>query len=271
MTNPLQQFLNDHPRLTVLTGAGCSLASGIPTYRDQAGIWQRNIPIQHQDFINRHSTRQRYWARSLVGWNTVSRAQPNAAHRALSRLEKQGQVCQVITQNVDGLHQRAGSQRVIDLHGRLDRVICLHCPAQYSRAGLQQRLARDNPGLVDYLSRTLARPGPDGDADIDSQDLSAVVVPHCDHCGGILKPDVVFFGANVPKQRVQQAMEALRTSDALLVVGSSLMVFSGFRFCRQAQAWNQPIAIVNQGLTRADNLARLKIDADCTRVLESIA
>lgn len=262
----LTSFLRQHPRLTVLTGAGCSFNSGIPTYRDQLGQWQRSEPIQHQAFLNEHRSRQRYWARSLVGWQHVCRAKPNGAHCALAHMEHQGRLEGLITQNVDGLHQQAGSNRVIDLHGRLDRVICLSCHTSISRADLQHRLAADNPQLVDYV----AAAGPDGDADVDILDLSGVVVPDCTHCGGVLKPDVVFFGDNVPRQRVQEAMDHLQSSDALLVVGSSLMVFSGFRFCRQAAEWGKPIAIVNRGVTRADKLAALKIECDCDSLLEQV-
>ena len=213
-------FAERHPRLLVLTGAGLSTGSGIPAYRDRAGQWRRSAPIQHRDFLASHAVRQRYWARSLVGWRSFGRAQPNRGHRALAALEARGRVELLVTQNVDGLHQRAGSHEAVDLHGRVDRVICLHCGAVEKRAELQARLERDNPALVDWV----AAAGPDGDADVEGFDTGAVTVPDCERCGGALKPDVVFFGDSVPRQRVEQAMAALARADALLVVGSSLMV-----------------------------------------------
>lgn len=259
----LATFAQQHPRLWVLTGAGVSTDSGIPAYRDRSGRWLRSDPIQHQDFIDNHGARQRYWARSLLGWQYVQRAQPNSAHAALSQMEKAGRVTQLVTQNVDGLHQAAGSQSVIDLHGRLQRVLCLQCGAISARAALQTRLVASNP----QLSHSVSRRQPDGDAEVEALELSQVTVPNCETCDGILKPDVVFFGDSVPKPRVQRALNSLATADALLVVGSSLTVFSGYRFCKVAQQLGKPIVIINQGVTRADAIATLKIEQNCGAVL----
>ncbi len=263
----LNRFLEAHPRLVVLTGAGVSAASGIPTYRDAAGRWLRSQPIQHRAFISDERQRKRYWARSISGWPAVRDAQPNQAHVALSKLERQGRIELLITQNVDRLHQRAGSRQVADLHGRLDRVECLGCGCRYSRESIQRRLLSDNPHIRPGAKTTL----PDGDADIADHIVERIRVPGCTHCGGILKPDVVFFGGNVPVETVEHCMAALERADALLVAGSSLQVWSGFRFCKRAAALGKPLAIVNPGRTRADALAALRLTADCGRVLQDAA
>ncbi|MGI9292449.1 MAG: NAD-dependent protein deacetylase [Pseudomonadales bacterium] len=263
----LSVFAQQNPRLWVLTGAGVSTDSGIPAYRDRRGRWLRSDPIQHQDFIHNHSARQRYWARGLLGWQYVQQAQPNAAHNALAKMEKAGRITQLVTQNVDGLHQAAGNQAVIDLHGRLQRVICLQCNATSARAAMQHRLVAANPQLGNSVSSIR----PDGDAEVDALDLSQVTVPNCQTCDGILKPDVVFFGASVPKPRVRQALDSLTAADALLVVGSSLQVFSGYRFCKAAQQLGKPIAIINQGVTRADAIATLKIEQNCGAALTELS
>ena len=262
-----KRFLEAHPRLVVLTGAGISAASGIPTYRDAAGRWLRSQPIQHQAFIGDERQRKRYWARSISGWPAVRDARPNQAHVALSMLERQGRIELLITQNVDRLHQRAGSRQVADLHGRLDRVKCLGCGCRYSRESIQQRLLSDNPHIRPGAGTTL----PDGDADIADQVVEGVKVPGCANCGGILKPDVVFFGGNVPGDKVAYCMAALERADALLVAGSSLQVWSGFRFCKRAAALGKPVAIINPGQTRADALAALRVPADCGRLLNDAA
>lgn len=262
----LAAFAQQHPRLWVLTGAGVSTDSGIPAYRDHSGRWLRSDPIQHQDFVNHHAARQRYWARSLLGWQYVQRARPNAAHMALAALEKTGRITQLVTQNVDGLHQAAGSLATIDLHGSLQRVICLQCDAKSTRTEMQQRLVAANP----QLSVSVSRMRPDGDAEVDALDLAQVTVPSCQACDGILKPDVVFFGASVPKPRVQQALDSLTAADALLVAGSSLQVFSGYRFCKAAQQLGKPIAIINQGVTRADAIATLKVEQNCGAALSEL-
>lgn len=264
----LAAFNQQNPRLWVLTGAGVSTDSGIPAYRDRSGRWLRSDPIQHQDFIDNHAARQRYWSRSLLGWQYMRRAQPNAAHTALAAMEAAGCISQLVTQNVDGLHQAAGSQAVIDLHGNLQRVICLQCDARSARSAMQRRLVAANPQLSDSVSSL--RPDGDAEVEVDALDLSKVTVPNCELCDGILKPDVVFFGASVPKPRVRQAMDSLTEADALLVVGSSLQVFSGYRFCRAAQQLGKPIAIINQGVTRADAIATLKIEQNCGTALSEL-
>lgn len=253
-------------RALVLTGAGCSTASGIPDYRDATGQWKRTQPITYQTFVGNQAARQRYWARSLVGWRRMRDAAPNGGHHALVRLERLGYVHWLVTQNVDGLHQRAGSRHVTDLHGRLDVVECLQCGGTQPRARFQEALERLNPGW-----RTLwAQTAPDGDADLDGVDFSAFRVPACAHCEGVLKPGVVFFGESVPRERVATAKALLGEADLLLVVGSSLMVWSGYRFVRAAQQWGMPVAAVNLGRTRADGELDIKVSAPCDRALTAL-
>lgn len=253
----LADFLDRHRRLLVLTGAGISTGSGIPDYRDANGDWKRPQPVQYRDFITRHATRQRYWARSLVGWPWFSRAEPNRCHAVLADWEDKGRIAHLVTQNVDRLHQRAGSRQVTDLHGRLDRVICLDCGSSRPRDEVQAWLLQHNPGFADR-SAAIA---PDGDADLADADIDGLQVPVCDHCGGMLKPDVVFFGEAIPRPRVETTLDALHGADALLVIGSSLMVYSGFRYCRVAAEHGTPIAAINPGRTRADDLFALKVGA----------
>ena len=255
----LEDFIAAHRRLFVLTGAGCSTGSGIPDYRDEQGAWKRTPPVTYQAFVGDGITRRRYWARSLVGWPRIAQAQPNAAHRALAALEAQGRCSQLLTQNVDGLHQAAGSRAVIDLHGRLDAVLCLGCGASSSRADVQRRLAEANPAWAGLA----AGAAPDGDADLEDRDFATFQVPACDACGGMLKPDVVFFGENVPRARVDAAMARLAQADGMLVVGSSLMVYSGLRFVHAAVRAQIPVAAVNLGRTRADDLLRFRMAAPC--------
>jgi NAD-dependent SIR2 family protein deacetylase len=262
----LREFIECHPRLAVLTGAGVSTLSGIPDYRDEQGDWKRARPVEFRPFMTRADVRQRYWSRSAVGWPIIRNAQPNAAHRALARLESRGCVSLLITQNVDGLHQAAGSGNVIDLHGRLDIVLCMQCGHSLARAHLQHRLLADNPGWAEVEARV----APDGDVDIAGRDHGDFVVPACPRCGGILKPDVVFFGEPVPRERVARAFDGVAQADALLVVGSSLMVYSGFRFAEAAAAARKPIAAVNLGRTRADHLFALKISEPCGEVLSAV-
>jgi NAD-dependent SIR2 family protein deacetylase len=263
----LRDFMDAHPRLFVLTGAGCSTDSGIPDYRDTNGGWKRPQPVTYQAFMGETSTRQRYWARSLVGWRRFGRARPNATHHALARLEQQGRLTTLLTQNVDGLHQAAGHRDVIDLHGRLNEVRCMGCTVRLPRDTFQQALVELNPAwaLLD------AGDAPDGDADLDGRDFSSFDVPPCPRCGGILKPDVVFFGENVPRERVDAAVTSLNESDAVLVVGSSLMVFSGYRFAAAAARAGKPIAAVNMGRTRADPLLTLKIEQSCAEALAFVS
>jgi NAD-dependent SIR2 family protein deacetylase len=239
----------------MITGAGCSVASGIPTYRDEQGIWQRTNPIQHQEFVTSYASRQRYWARSLAGWPAVAAAEPNTIHRALQTLENHGLCRLLVTQNVDRLHQRAGHQNVVDLHGRLDRVVCLDCHHELTREDMQIQLLALN-GADNIVPQELA---PDGDADVPDNIIEQFQVPPCDHCGGVLKPDVVFYGGAVPKDRVKHIFDTIDDAAGVLVVGSSLMVFSSFRFCRHASIQNKPIAIVNAGKTRADDIASIKL------------
>jgi len=259
----LPEFVATYRRLFVLTGAGCSTDSGIPDYRDANGGWKRPQPVTYQAFVGELATRQRYWARSLVGWRRFGRAQPNATHHALARLEQRGKLTLLLTQNVDRLHQAAGSENVVDLHGRLDQVRCLACEQRLSRPEFQTELLRLNPAWADLD----AADAPDGDADLDGQDFSNFQVPPCPHCAGMLKPDVVFFGENVPRERVDIGMQALHDADAMLVVGSSLMVYSGYRFAHAAARAGKPIAAVNIGSTRADSLLSLKIEQSCAQAL----
>jgi NAD-dependent SIR2 family protein deacetylase len=259
----LRDFIDGHARLFVLTGAGCSTASGIPDYRDADGAWKRGLPIMLQDFLAHEHARKRYWARGLIGWRRMRAAQPNDAHRALAALERQGRVPQLVTQNVDGLHQAAGSRDVVDLHGRVDVVRCLGCARHLAREHVHAELVERNPAFA-----TLdAAAAPDGDAALDGVDFASFTVPSCDACGGLLKPDVVFFGERVPPQRVQQAFAALEQADAMLVVGSSLMVYSGYRFAEAAARAGKPIAAVNLGRTRADGLLALKVEERCADAL----
>lgn len=252
----LHDFVAAHRRIFVLTGAGCSTESGIPDYRDADGNWKRQRPIEFQPFMRDPAARSRYWARSLLGWRGFGKAEPNAAHRALARLERAGSIGLLVTQNVDGLHQAAGSHRVIDLHGRLDRVVCTTCASGWRRDSWQAHLEKRNAGWVGLD----APQAPDGDADLDGVDFSSFDIPDCPRCAGIVKPDVVFFGENVPPWRHTQARAALDSSDAMLVVGSSLMVFSGYRYALAASKQGKPIAAVNLGRTRADHLLSLKVE-----------
>ena len=256
-------FLAQKNSVAVVSGAGVSTASGIPDYRDRNGDWKHTQPMQFGEFVASGDARRRYWARSYVGWQHFSKAEPNAAHRVLASLESAGKIDTLITQNVDGLHQAAGSRRVIDLHGDLSNVRCLGCDAVTARADYQRELRRANPDWHAEIHRYK----PDGDAELAVNSHEDFVVPDCGNCGGVIKSDVVMFGESVPKQRVSDAMQAVERADALLVVGSSLMVFSGFRFARLAHANRTPIAIVNQGRTRADDIAELKVEEDCSEAL----
>lgn len=262
----LRDFIQAHPRLAVLTGAGVSTGSGIPDYRDEHGAWKRARPVEFRPFMTDARVRQRYWSRSTVGWPIISRASPNAAHRALARLEGMGFVSRLITQNVDGLHTAAGSRDVIDLHGRLEHARCMQCGLTIARAELQRQLLAGNPTWAAIEGHV----APDGDVDMEGHDYSGFLVPDCPECGGILKPDVVFFGETVPRERVDRAFEAVASADALLIVGSSLMVYSGFRFAEAAAAAGKPLAAINLGKTRADHLLALKINAPCAETLNEI-
>ena len=262
----LHTLLSQHPRWAVLTGAGLSTDSGIPDYRDATGAWKRPAPVNFQDFMAHVATRQRYWARSLAGWPVFSQAQPNAGHLALAQLEAMGHVAVTITQNVDGLHQRAGSRNVVDLHGRLDQIICMGCGQRSERAAFQHQLLAANL----HWQHHHAPAAPDGDADLSGVDFSAFSVPPCPHCGGILKPDVVFYGENVPLARKQYALEQLAASQLLLVLGSSLMVYSGLRFVHAAKQQGLPVAAINLGTMRADAELDMKLQAPCAPALQAL-
>jgi NAD-dependent SIR2 family protein deacetylase len=259
----LKDFIDRHERLFILTGAGCSTPSGIPDYRDAEGKWKRAQPVAYQAFMGEEKTRRRYWARSLIGWRLIRQAEPNNAHRALAALEAMGKTELLLTQNVDRLHQAAGSARVIDLHGRIDLVRCMDCERRSPRDKLQDELSALN---TDWLDLDAAE-APDGDADLEGADFSSFVIPPCRRCGGVLKPDVVFFGENVPRDRVDAAFRHLAKADAMLIVGSSLMVYSGFRFVERAVSLGKPVAAINLGRTRADALLALKVEAPCESAL----
>ena len=250
-------------RWLVLTGAGVSTDSGVPDYRSPGA--PRRTPMTYQEFVGSDAARQRYWARAHVGWRHMGSARPNATHQDLARREQEGRLVGLITQNVDGLHQAAGHRDVIDLHGRVDRVICLSCGAMSSRAEQRRRLEALNPGWTDRDAPI----APDGDVLLEDTDRFRVVA--CARCGGWLKPDVVFFGESVPKERVEAAyalVEQARAEDAVLVVlGSSLTVMSGLRFVRRAARDGVDVVIVNRGPTRGDPLATLKIDHGCAQTL----
>lgn len=264
---PLIEFASRHRRLLVISGAGCSTAAGIPDYRDATGAWKRREPMRFEQFVGSDLARRRYWARSLLGWPTLAAARPTAAHRALANLERAGRVGRLVTQNVDGLHQAAGSTDVIDLHGRIDTVRCLACGMRSSRQALQDELARRN---ASWLALD-APSAPDGDADLEASDFSGFDVPACGACGGVLKPDVVFFGESVPRERVAAVRDSLAQADAVLVAGSSLMVYSGYRFVEDALAAGKPVAAVTLGRTRADPVLALKVEHEVGAALEVLA
>ncbi len=254
-------------RIAVLTGAGISTESGIPDYRGPETRKRARSPIQYNAFLGDAHARQRYWARATVGWSRICEAAPNAGHRALAALEAAGRVAGIITQNVDGLHGAAGSQRVVELHGALARVRCLGCGQPVPRADLQHRLATLNP---DWAPRT-ADAAPDGDAELDDDALARFAVPACEACGGVLKPDVVFFGECVPPATVADAWAVFDDADALLVAGSSLAVFSGYRFVLRAAQEGRPVALATLGETRGDALAAVKVEAPLGQLLPALA
>jgi NAD-dependent SIR2 family protein deacetylase len=262
----LQDFVARHSRLFVLSGAGVSTASGIPGYRDRDGQWKRSPPVTLQEFLGKPSARRRYWVRSMLGWPIIAGAAPNAAHEALARLEDDGSLGQLVTQNVDGLHQRAGSAKVLELHGSIGRVRCLECGMTYARGQIQQMLDAANA----EFPRVAAAVAPDGDADLDACDLDSFEVPACVGCGGVLKPDVVFFGESVPRDRAAAASKAVDDCDAMLVVGSSLMAYSGYRLCEQAERSSKPIVAINLGRTRADPLLAFKVEQPCAETLAAL-
>jgi NAD-dependent SIR2 family protein deacetylase len=250
----------------ILSGAGLSTESGIPDYRGPTGLARRSEPMTYQEFTGSAAARRRYWARSHSGWRHVAGAVPNAGHHAVAELQRRGLLSGIITQNVDGLHQAAGAQRVIELHGSLDRVVCLACGQRTPRETLAQRLRAANPGWAARVTEITA----DGDAVVADDAVKLFEVVDCAGCGGLLKPDVVFFGENVPRPRVEECFALTGQASVLMVLGSSLTVMSGYRFVRHAAKLSIPVAIINRGPTRGDALARLVLDAPLGQTLTAL-
>lgn len=253
-------------RVVALTGAGCSTDSGIPDYRGADTPPRARPPMQHKEFVDRAEARQVYWARSAIGWPRLAAAKPNDTHRAVAALEERGAIAGVITQNVDGLHHAAGGRDIVELHGALRRVRCLGCGAITSRDALQARLLAANPG---WLLRAHGALQPDGDVELERG--SSFQIVDCEACGGVVMPDVVFFGGSVPKDTLDAAWATFDRAEVLLVLGSSLTVFSGFRFVRRAAERGVPVAIVNRGPTRGDEHAAVRIDARLGDVMPALA
>ena len=253
--------------VVILSGAGLSTESGIPDYRGPSGLARRAEPMTYQTFVSGAAARRRYWARSYQGWRHIAGAVPNAGHRAVAELQRRGLVAGIITQNVDGLHQAAGAQRLIELHGSLHRVVCLGCGQRTSRAALDQRLRAANHGWA----APAAQISPDGDAVLTDEQAASFRMVDCQDCGGALKPDVVFFGENVPRSRVDECYALTGRARALLVLGSSLTVMSGYRFVRHAARLGVPIVIINQGPTRGDEHATLVLHAPLGQALTALA
>ena len=269
MTDKIKQLaslVRKHHPATILSGAGISVASGLPVYRDAKGNWVHSKPVEGPVFRADEKMRQRYWCRSFFGWPAFSKATPNQIHKDITHLENAGWISTVITQNVDGLHQSAGADGAIALHGNLSEVVCLNCADISSRHTLQRRLELRNP---DHTQMTIT-PAPDGDALIDDKHIESFNIVNCTKCDGVLKPNVVFFGDNVPKCRVQGCMEKLLQSKLLICIGTSLMVYSGFRFCKAAIEADIPVVIVNDGRTRADDIATLRVGGDCTTAIANL-
>src|SRR5690348_9503370 len=253
----------------VLSGAGLSTESGIPDYRGPSGALRARLPMTIAEFRGSPGARQRYWARAHLGWRRIAAARPNAGHRAVAALQQAGMLHGIITQNVDGLHQAAGARDVVELHGGLDRVVCLECSARITREALDERLRAANPH-VDWDE--VAASNPDGDAELANEQVTRFRLVGCECCGAdLLKPDVVFFGESVPRPRVQRCFELVDGSACLLVLGSSLTVMSGLRFVNRARQARIPVAIVNRGVTRGDPLADVKVDAALGEVLPGLA
>ena len=253
--------------VVALTGAGLSTESGIPDYRSPEAMTRARQPIHGPEFVRSPSVRKRYWGRSALGWERMRAAQPNTGHRALASLEHSGRLSRIVTQNVDRLHHKAGSRRVIELHGALAEVACLSCGAFEDRDALQARILALNPGWT-TLDVTTA---PDGDAELSAEQVEAFEVPGCATCGGVLKPRVVFFGDNVPRTTVDEAFAAVDAAELLLVVGSSLAVYSGYRFLRRAVERRIPVAIVNRGPVRGEEHAAVKVEQSTGVFLEALA
>ncbi|SFH39497.1 NAD-dependent protein deacetylase [Pseudomonas sp. NFACC45] len=263
---PIDQLLEHMAgrRFLVLTGAGISTPSGIPDYRDSEGVRRGRQPMMYQEFLAKPEARRRYWARAMLGWPRVRQARPNAAHEALTLLQAQQRISGLITQNVDTLHDQAGSHDVIELHGSLHRVLCLDCEQRSERQQIQLLMQAQNP----YLAGVDAVQAPDGDTLLDAAFEARFQVPRCPYCDGErLKPDVVFFGENVAAATATRATEAVQEADGLLVVGSSLMAWSAFRLCRAIKEQGKPLLAINRGKTRADELLDLKLEEPCEQLL----
>lgn len=252
--------------VVILSGAGLSTESGIPDYRGETGRTRRAEPMTYQTFVSSAPARRRYWARSHLGWRHIARAAPNAGHRAVAELQARGLLAGIITQNVDGLHQAAGAREVIELHGSLDRVACLSCRRRSPRQDLHRRLTAANPGW----HAVAAEINPDGDAVLTDEQVETFRVVDCHRCGGLLKPDVIFFGENVPRPRVEECFSLTERAGMLLVLGSSLTVMSGYRFVRHAAERGIPVAIVNRGPTRGDSDAVVTLDAPLGAALTAL-
>jgi NAD-dependent SIR2 family protein deacetylase len=263
----LLQLMADQP-FAVLTGAGISTPSGIPDYRNNQGVRRGRQPMMYQEFLSAPQSRRRYWARAMLGWPRVRQARPNVAHEALASLQNKQQLSALITQNVDTLHDQAGSHDVIELHGSLHRVLCLDCGERSERDPIQRLMEAQNP----YLAGVDAVQAPDGDTLLDPAFEARFQVPHCPRCAGErMKPDVVFFGENVAQATAAKAMAAVEQAAGLLVVGSSLMAYSAFRLCRAVADQGKPLIAINLGKTRADDLLDLKIEESCEQILPLLA
>jgi len=258
----LADALRPATHIVALTGAGISTESGIPDYRSPNGLWSKQVPIYYADFVRNEAVRRRYWARSLNGYSRFREAQPNVGHLALARLEEAGRLHYLITQNVDRLHTKAGSRRVIELHGNNATVHCIECGHTEPRKETQTRLEWEN--------RHVRLPVPEGNPTDDTSDAPDVVPPTCPQCGGLVKPAVVFFGETLPPETVVQASRAVSEADALLVVGTSLTVWSGYRLVRQAHAARKPVYLINMGPTRADDEVTMKVEAPAGEALETL-
>jgi NAD+-dependent protein deacetylase sirtuin 4 len=257
-------------RIIVLAGAGCSTESGIPDYRGN-GTPRRRAPVQYQAFVRDPSARKRYWARSTIGWPRIRAARPNPGHQALARMEQAGHVAGLITQNVDGLHQAAGSRRVVELHGSLAMVRCIECGVTVTRDAFQERLLALNVEWAPRVPGVAVQAAPDGDAELDADAVEVFRVPDCVACAGVVKPHVVFFGENVPAEVVRVAWNVFEDGDILLVTGSSLAVYSGRRFVDRACRKGIPVVIINRGPTRADAVAAVKVDGRLGTHLPALA
>lgn len=254
----------------VLTGAGMSTESGIPDYRGPTGRSRPGTPMTYQEFVGSAQAQQKYWARSHLGWRTIARAQPNAGHLAVGSLQREGWLGRIVTQNVDGLHQAAGARDIVELHGSLDRVVCLDCDAMSARGRLEDRFDAVNAYLSEVIRPDPDEVKPDGDVDLAQCLVTRFQIVACEACGGRLKPDVVFFGQSVPRPTVEDCFTAVEKASAMVVLGSSLTVMSGYRFVRRAHRLGMPIVIVNQGETRGDAEATLRIEAPLGALLREL-